>query len=68
LPPEIAERAFEHGLNPANGFAKDAKFNLDGFRNVLKLRAEMLGTWGGNPPAPDKYLDFSYYERALSGM
>lgn len=68
LPPEVAARAYEYGLDPANGFAKDAKFNLDGFRNVLKLRAEMLGTWGGTPPAPEKYLDFSYYDRALAGL
>ena len=68
LPPDVAARAYEFGLDPANGFAKDAKFNVDGFRNVLKLRAEMLGTWGGKPPAPEKYLDFSYYERALAGL
>jgi hypothetical protein len=28
----------------------------------------MLGTWGGKPPAPDKYLDLSYYDRALKGL
>jgi ABC-type nitrate/sulfonate/bicarbonate transport system substrate-binding protein len=50
------------------GFATDAKFDLDGFRNVLTLRADMLGTWGGKPPAPDKYLDLSYYDRALKGL
>jgi ABC-type nitrate/sulfonate/bicarbonate transport system substrate-binding protein len=50
------------------GYAVDARFDLDGFRNVLKLRAEMLGTWGGTPPAPDKYLDLSYYDRALKGL
>ena len=32
---------------------------------VLALRAEMEGMWGGKPPAADKYLDLSYYERAL---
>lgn len=51
-----------------NGFAVDGRFDIDGFRNVLKLRAEILGTWGGNPPAPDKYLDLSYYQRALKGL
>jgi ABC-type nitrate/sulfonate/bicarbonate transport system substrate-binding protein len=50
------------------GYATDARFDLEGFRNVLKLRAEMLGTWGGKPPAPDKYLDLSYYDRALKGL
>lgn len=50
------------------GYATDARFDLEGFRNVLKLRADMLGTWGGKPPAPDKYLDLSYYDRALKGL
>jgi len=51
-----------------NGFAVDGKFDLDGFKNSLQLRADMLGTWGGKPPAPEKYLDFSYYQRALAAM
>ena len=50
------------------GFATDARFDTEGFRNVLQLRADMLGTWGGKPPAPDKYLDLSYYDRALKGL
>jgi ABC-type nitrate/sulfonate/bicarbonate transport system substrate-binding protein len=50
------------------GYATDARFDIEGFRNVLRLRAEMLGTWGGKPPAPDKYLDLSYYDRALKGL
>ena len=29
------------------------------------LRAEMEGMWGGVPPAPDKFIDLSYCERAL---
>ncbi len=68
LPQEIAAKSYEMGADPANGFARDAKFDMDGFKNVLKLRAEMLGTWGGTPPAPDKYLDLSYYQRALTGL
>jgi ABC-type nitrate/sulfonate/bicarbonate transport system substrate-binding protein len=65
---DVAARSYEMGLDPASGFAKDAKFNIEGFRNVLKLRADILGTWGGTPPAPDKYLDMSYYERAVAGL
>jgi ABC-type nitrate/sulfonate/bicarbonate transport system substrate-binding protein len=62
---EVAAESFTFSQN---GFAADSKFDLDGFKNSLKLRAEMLGTWGGTPPAPDKYLDFSYYQRALASM
>lgn len=50
------------------GYAVDGRFDLEGFRNVLKLRAEMLGTWGGKPPAPEKYLDLSHYDRALKSL
>jgi len=39
---------------------------MDGFKAVLALRAEIEGQWGGKPPAPDKYLDLGYYERALA--
>ena len=48
-----------------SGLAPDARLSMDGFRNVLAIRAEMENMWGGKPPAPDKYLDLSYYERAL---
>jgi ABC-type nitrate/sulfonate/bicarbonate transport system substrate-binding protein len=65
---DIAARTYDTGLDARSGFAKDARFNIEGFRNVLKLRADMLGTWGGPPPAPEKYLDMSYYERALAGL
>jgi ABC-type nitrate/sulfonate/bicarbonate transport system substrate-binding protein len=49
------------------GFARDGKVDLEGFKNVLKLRAVHLGTWGGTPPAPEKYLDLSYYQKAVCG-
>jgi len=38
---------------------------MQGFRNVLALRAEIEGSWGGKPPAPERYVDLSYYENAL---
>jgi len=67
LSPEMAQRSMRFVLDK-KGFAPDAKFDMEGFRNALKLRAEMLGTWGGTPPAPEKYLDLSYYQRALTGL
>jgi ABC-type nitrate/sulfonate/bicarbonate transport system substrate-binding protein len=66
LPEDVAEPAFDLYLNPAEGFAKDLALNLDGLRNVLKLRAEITGS--GAAPAPDKYVDLSYYDRALKGL
>jgi ABC-type nitrate/sulfonate/bicarbonate transport system substrate-binding protein len=67
LSPEMAMRSMHFALDQ-KGFATDAKFDMEGFGNALKLRAEMLGTWGGTPPAPEKYLDLSYYQRALAGL
>jgi ABC-type nitrate/sulfonate/bicarbonate transport system substrate-binding protein len=67
LPPEIAARSLQLVLDQ-KGFATDAKLDMEGFRNVLKLRADMLGTWGGTPPASERYLDLSSYQRALAGL
>lgn len=50
------------------GFAKDAALDRAGLENVLKLRAEVEGQWGGVPPAPDKYLELSCYAEALKGL
>jgi ABC-type nitrate/sulfonate/bicarbonate transport system substrate-binding protein len=68
LSPEIAARCYAVAADPVEGIAKDAKFDMDGFKNVLKLRAEIEGQWGGNPPAPDKYVDLTYYDKAVAGL
>jgi ABC-type nitrate/sulfonate/bicarbonate transport system substrate-binding protein len=65
LSPDIAAAVYEVVSDKAEGFAKDGAFDLEGFRNVLALRAEYEG---GAPPAAEKYLDLSYYERALKGL
>jgi ABC-type nitrate/sulfonate/bicarbonate transport system substrate-binding protein len=66
LAPEIAAEDYEISIAHPGGFAKDAQFDLRGFENVLKLRAEVEGQWGGHPPSPDKYYDLSYYQAALT--
>ena len=68
LPPDVAAQTFAIATDPATGFAKDAAIDIAGFGNVLKLRAEIEGQWGGTPPAPEKYLDPAYRERALAGF
>jgi ABC-type nitrate/sulfonate/bicarbonate transport system substrate-binding protein len=68
LAPEIAAEAYESSMNHAGGFAPDARFDLEGFKNVLKLRAEVEGSWGGHPPAPEKYYDSAFYEAALAKL
>jgi ABC-type nitrate/sulfonate/bicarbonate transport system substrate-binding protein len=63
--PEVAARTWEILSDPKHGLARDGRFDMQGFRNVLALRAEIEGSWGGKAPAPERYLDLSYYDRAL---
>jgi ABC-type nitrate/sulfonate/bicarbonate transport system substrate-binding protein len=58
----LAERSYDLMIEPGFGFNPDAKFNNAGFDNVLALRQEIEG---GPPPNPQKYLELSYYDRAL---
>jgi ABC-type nitrate/sulfonate/bicarbonate transport system substrate-binding protein len=65
LAPEVAAESYESLMTRPGGFAKDAAFDREGFKNVLKLRAEVEGSWGGHPPSSEKYYDSSYYNAAL---
>jgi len=65
---ELASHCYDIFADPAGGFTADARLDVEGFKNVLRLRAELEGQWGGTPPSPEKYLDLSYYERALAGL
>jgi len=65
LAPDVAGETYESYMTRPGGYAADARLDLDGFKNVLRLRAEVEGQWGGKPPAPEKYYDPSYYQSAL---
>jgi ABC-type nitrate/sulfonate/bicarbonate transport system substrate-binding protein len=54
-------------LGKGGGIAKDARFDMAGFRNTLKLRAE-FGDTGKKPGKPESYVDLSYYRQAMKGM
>ena len=62
----VAEPTYDALMDPAFGLSPDARFSAEGFRNVLALRAEIEGQWGGKPPAPDRFVDLGYYERAMA--
>src|SRR6266849_2831672 len=62
---EVAERTYRLLVDPARGFTPDAQFDMEGFRNLLALRAEIEG---GSVPQPEKYLDLSYYRRAIGTL
>jgi NitT/TauT family transport system substrate-binding protein len=66
--PEVASQTWELMADPKFGLARDGAFDMQGFRNVLALRAEIEGSWGGKPPAPGRYLDLSFYENALKRL
>jgi ABC-type nitrate/sulfonate/bicarbonate transport system substrate-binding protein len=65
LPRDIATEMYAIATDPIRGFARDAAFDLAGFQCVLTLRAEWQGT---TPAPPEKYVDLSYYQRALAGL
>lgn len=65
LEPGVAARTYDQLMIPRFGMAPDARVDMEGFRNVLALRAEIEGQWGGRPPPAERYLDLSYYDRAL---
>lgn len=48
------------------GYAKDAAFDLEGFKKTLQLRAEIEAGGNGAAPAAEKYYDLSYYRMSLS--
>jgi len=50
----------------SGGYAKDAAFDVEGFKKTLQLRAEIEAGGNGAAPAADKYYDLSYYRAALA--
>ena len=68
-PAALAARTYDEALVvPRFGLAPDARLDLEGLRAVLALRAELEGQWGGVAPAPERYYDTGYYERALKAV
>jgi ABC-type nitrate/sulfonate/bicarbonate transport system substrate-binding protein len=68
LDSETATKCYRSVVDPIHGITKDASISLEGFENAMKLRAELEGAWGGNPPPLKKYYDLRYYNVALKGM
>jgi ABC-type nitrate/sulfonate/bicarbonate transport system substrate-binding protein len=65
LTPDVAEDVYAIITGDTEGFARDGKFDIEGFKNVLALRAAYEGK---PPPDPQRYLDLSYYDRALRAL
>ncbi len=60
-----AERTYTLLLDPNFGFTPDAKFDPEGFRNMLALRAEIERRGNGEIPSSERYVDLRYYEAAM---
>jgi ABC-type nitrate/sulfonate/bicarbonate transport system substrate-binding protein len=61
----IAERTYDLLIDPVSGFTPDAKFDVEGFRNMLALRAEIERKADTEAVAPERYVDLHYYDRAM---
>lgn len=68
LDPETIKASIEAAVGPKGGLDKDMRLDLAGFKETLQLRAEFAGPPGAKPPPPDKYIDLSYYQKALAGL
>ena len=65
--PERSRMTFPlFGPGKPGALSKDLQFDVEAFKNFLKLRAEVEGSWGGKPPAAEKFYDLSYYRKALA--
>src|SRR5262245_41333599 len=63
IPRDVAERSYAVLADPVRGFTPDARFDTEGFRNLLALRAEIEAK---GSRSPEEYFDLSYYRRALA--
>jgi ABC-type nitrate/sulfonate/bicarbonate transport system substrate-binding protein len=65
VPPDIASEILAVAADPASGLARDAAFDLEGLKTVLRLRAAS----GDNNESPaEKYFDLTWHRRALAAL
>jgi len=67
LSPAEASATYDLLLDPKIGYVRDAKLDSEGFKATLALRAEIENKGAAVPP-PEKYLDLSYYQRAIESL
>ena len=65
---DLASESYTSWIVAPGGLEPDAAIDLDGFRNVLELRADIEHTWKGQTPGLEKYYDPAYYNAALSRL
>jgi ABC-type nitrate/sulfonate/bicarbonate transport system substrate-binding protein len=65
VPADITAEILAIATDKTNGLAKDAAFDLDGLKTVLRLRASYESR---EAPAPDRYFDLSHHRQALAAL
>jgi ABC-type nitrate/sulfonate/bicarbonate transport system substrate-binding protein len=68
ISPDVAAATYARAVDPPGGLTPDARLDLEGFRAVLALRAELEGYADGRVPPVDRYYDSQYYQRALDAL
>ena len=66
VPEAVASETYR--LMISGWFQPDARFDAAAFQTVLKVRAEIEGERGGNPPLPNNYYDPVFYDTAVSKL
>jgi ABC-type nitrate/sulfonate/bicarbonate transport system substrate-binding protein len=64
--PEATAQDWYAAMVQSGGYAKDAAFDVEGFKKTLQLRAEVEAGGNGAAATAEKYYDLSYYRAALS--
>ena len=65
--PAVAASAYE-GLMSPTGWTRDGEVKPSELAALMKLRAEVEGSWGGNPPPPETFIDMSYLHDASKAI
>ena len=62
----LAQETYDAWIIAPGGLQPDARVDVAGFLNVLKLRAEIENTWKGTVPNLEQFYDSTFYESALA--
>jgi ABC-type nitrate/sulfonate/bicarbonate transport system substrate-binding protein len=65
LSAEMAAETYAIAADPVSGLSRDAAFDLEGLKTVLRLRAAFES---GNASPPEKYFDLACHARALAAL
>jgi ABC-type nitrate/sulfonate/bicarbonate transport system substrate-binding protein len=65
VPADIAADIHAAAADPVRGLAGDAAFDREGFRTVLKLRADFEGRAAA---PPERYFDLAFHRRAVASL